>query len=262
MYNLSTRALLALCLGFVVAAYFAVRFPGLPGTSVGSTVSTLLTALPAFAAFAVRFGARRAALSLAALSLFGFCVEITGVATGFPYGEFRYSDALGPTVAGLVPLTLPISWAPLVLGAVGATEPRGRGGRGDGRVGWALRAAALLVAVDAVLDPGAARLGFWVWEHGGPYYGVPLSNFAGWLLSSSLAAALLLLAAPWRSTRPVPGLLDSAIIALAFWTSVALFSGLLVPLLLGCGLLAYLLRRRRLLAAGPALAHLGERAST
>jgi putative membrane protein len=103
--------------------------------------------------------------------------------------------------------------------------------------------------MDGVLDPGAVSLGFWIWPEGGPYYGVPPSNFAGWLFSGILAAALLLATGRWRSTPP-PTLLDSAIIALTFWTGVALLSGMILPTLLGITLSTYILwRRSRLLAA-------------
>ncbi len=236
--------LIALSALFAVAGFFAVRFPDVPGTAAGSLVSTVLIALPAFFAFFKRFGTRRAMVALGLLSLFGFAVELTGVATGFPYGEFSYSDELGPKIAGLVPYGLPVSWAPLVLGAVAATEPRRRRRSRRSLTGWVLAAALLLVALDGVLDPGAARLGFWVWPHGGVYFGVPLSNYAGWLLSSVLAASLLLALLPWSDTRPVPGMLDSAIISLAFWISVAVFTRLWLPALLGVGLFAFLLWRR------------------
>jgi putative membrane protein len=240
--------LLAFSALFAVAGFFAVRFPNVPGTAAGSLVSTALIALPAFRAFLRRFGLSRALVALAALSIFGFAVEVTGVATGFPYGEFRYGDQLGPKLGGLVPYGLPISWAPLVLGAVAATEPRLRPVSPRVAAGWVLAAAALLVALDGVLDPGAAHLGFWVWPDGGVYFGVPLSNYAGWLLSSALAASLLISLAPWRDTRPAPGMLDSAIVSLAFWSSVALFARLWAPALLGCALFAALLWRRSALA--------------
>ena len=97
--------------------------------------------------------------------------------------------------------------------------------------------------MDGVLDPGAASLGFWIWPDGGAYYGVPTSNYAGWLLSGALAVALLLAAGRWR-TAPLPGLLDGAILALAFWTGVAVFSALIFPALLGVVLIAHLLYRR------------------
>ena len=222
---------------FFVAAHFAGRFPNVPGAEAGSYVSTFLIALPSFVALFAYLGPSRAALSLLALAVFGYAIEMVGVLTGFPYGPFHYGDALGGKILDLVPFLLPVSYAPLVIGAVAASW----GSRS--RALWILHSALLLTLMDGVLDPGAASLGFWVWPDGGAYYGVPLSNYAGWLLSGVLASALLLAAGRWHDAPP-PGLLDSAVVALAFWIGVSAFSGLAFPALLGAALFAYLLHRR------------------
>jgi putative membrane protein len=208
---------------------------------IGSYVSTFLIALPSTIALFRYLGPRRACLSLLALSAFAYAVESLGEATGFPYGSFFYGDALGPTIAGLVPFLLPVSYVPLVVGAVAATW----GGPRLLHIAWS---ALILVWMDAVLDPGATSLGFWVWPEGGAYFGVPPGNFAGWLLSGALAAALLLATGRW-TVPPRPTLLDSAAISTAFWTAVAAFSGLTLPALLGIVLFVYLLARRTYLYA-------------
>jgi len=231
------RPLILACALSLVAAYFAVRYPDIKGASVGSYLSTLLIALPSTVALFRYLGPRSATLSLLALSIFGYAIEAIGVATGFPYGTFYYGDALGPRLAGIVPLLLPLSYAPLVIGAVAAAWGTRL------RLLHVLYATLLLVWMDAILDPGAASLGFWVWPGGGAYYGVPISNYAGWLLSGAIATTLLLVAGRW-SEPPGPTLLDSATIATTFWTGVAVLSGMVVPALLGALLLAYLLARR------------------
>jgi bisanhydrobacterioruberin hydratase len=231
------RPLILACALSFIAAFFAVRYPDIQGASVGSYLSTLLIALPSSVALFRYLGPRKATLSLLALSIFGYAIEAIGVATGFPYGAFYYGDALGPRLAGLVPYLLPLSYTPLVIGAVAAA--------------WGTRlrllhvpyATLLLIWMDAVLDPGAASLGFWVWPQGGVYYGVPLNNYAGWLLSGALATTLLLATGRWSET-PRPALLDSATIATSFWTGVAVLSGMVAPALLGATLFAYLLGRR------------------
>ncbi len=216
------------------AAFFATRFPDVPGASIGSYVSTALIASPALVALFAHLGPRRASISILAVSAFAYAIESVGVATGLPYGTFSYDDALGPKLFGLVPYLLPVTYVPLVIGAVAATW-------GPARIApRVILAAVLLVSMDGVLDPGATALGFWIWPGGGAYYGVPLSNFAGWLLSGAVSAALLL-ALGRPQTPPPPGTLDSAILALAFWTGAALFSGLALPILLGALLFAALL---------------------
>ena len=236
------RPLILACALALVAAFFAVRYPDIQGASVGSYVSTLLIALPSVVALFRYLGPRRAVLSLLALSIFGYATEALGVSTGFPYGTFYYGDALGPRLAGIVPYLLPLSYAPLVVGSVAATWGTRL------RLLHVLYATLLLAWMDAVIDPGAVSLGFWVWPEGGPYYGVPPTNYAGWLLSGALATALLLAAGQW-SERPRPTLLDSATIATAFWTGVAVLSGTLVPALLGVLLFTYFLGRRSYLRA-------------
>jgi putative membrane protein len=231
------RPLILACALAFVAVFFAVRYPDIQGASLGSYLSTILIALPSTVGLFRYLGPRRATLSLISLSIFGYAVEAIGVATGFPYGAFYYGDALGPRLAGIVPYLLPLSYAPLVVGAVAASWGTRL------RLLHVLCATLLLVWMDAVLDPGAAALGFWVWPEGGAYYGVPLTNYAGWLLSGALATTLLLATGSWSET-PEPTLLDSATIATSFWTGVAILSGMIAPSLLGSLLLVYLLGRR------------------
>ena len=225
------------------AAFFAVRFPDVPGASAGSYVSSLLIALPALTALIAHLGPRRAAAATLAVSVFAYAIESVGVATGFPYGPFSYNEALGPKLFGLVPYLLPVTYVPLVIGAAAAAWVPNR------LAPRILIAALLLVLIDGVLDPGATALGFWTWTEGGPYYGVPLINSAGWLLSGTVSVALLLSVGRVR-TPPPPGALDSAVLSLAFWTGVAIFSGLTFPATLGLALFALALAcRARLKAA-------------
>ena len=237
---------------FFVAAYFTSRFPDVPGASAGSYVATFLIALPTFIAIFRFIGARRAIISLLAVSLFAFAIEATGVVTGFPYGDFYYGDALGANVFGLVPYLLPISYVPLVIGTAAAAYRDGS----SHPVAWALRSAVLLVLIDGLLDPCATALGFWVWPDGGAYYGVPVSNYLGWLLSGALASALLVILGRWE-VKPPPGMLDSTVISVSFWTGVAVFEGIAFPAMLGAALFAFLLLRRTRLGIGKAASRAG-----
>lgn len=51
---------------------------------------------------------------------------------------------------------------------------------------WAVPivAAVLMTSWDFMLDPHASTVDrYWVWENGGGYFGVPFSNYMGWLLT-------------------------------------------------------------------------------
>ncbi|WP_251328672.1 bisanhydrobacterioruberin hydratase [Haloplanus sp. HW8-1] len=132
---------------------------------------------------------RRAALGVVGLAGYAYTVEFVGLRTGVPYGDFHYAIDLGPTVAG-VPIGLPVFFLPLVCNAyllcLLLLGPRAGAAR--------VRLPAVVgtvVAMDLVLDPGAAALGFWTYPGGGPVYGVPLSNFAGWILSATVTVLVL-----------------------------------------------------------------------
>jgi len=146
---------------------------------------TLVMRLPLIAGVAPLVD-RRAILALAALAVYAYGIEFLGVTTGWPYGDFTYGVDLGPMVLGEVPLGLPIFFFPLVLNSyllclllLGERADR-----------WWVRlpvVAAAVIAVDLVLDPGAVALGFWTYDDGGLFYGVPWSNYAGWVLSATVA---------------------------------------------------------------------------
>jgi putative membrane protein len=44
------------------------------------------------------------------------------------------------------------------------------------------------VVVDPILSGSAFRA--WIWERGGPYFGVPVQNYVGWLLTTFVVYAL------------------------------------------------------------------------
>jgi putative membrane protein len=234
------RLLIASCIFLFISGYFVVRFPDVEGASYASYGFNLLIALPAFIALVRQFGAARGAATLVAVSVFGYLIEGFGVATGYPYGGFHYGDAMGPRIFDLVPYLLPLSYVPLVIGAVAMVSG---GGRAVQRI---VLGGLLLVVIDGVLDPGAVSLGFWIWPGGGPYYGVPLTNYVGWLVSGLIAAALVtwiggrrLTAVPLR-----PGLLDSLLVSMFLWLGVCIFSGLVFPAVLAAALIALIGRRR------------------
>ena len=241
------RLLVASCIFLFISGYFVVRFPDVEGASYASYGFNLLIALPAFVALVRQFGAARGAAALVAVSVFGYLIEGFGVATGMPYGEFHYGEPLGPRIFDLVPYLLPLSYVPLVIGAVAVVSGKGT------RVRRIILGGLLLVVIDGVLDPGAVSLGFWVWPGGGPYYGIPLSNYGGWLISGLIASALVTVIGGRRLTDHAlrPGLLDSLLVSMFLWLGVCIFSGLVFPSVLAAVLIVLTGRRRLTLSRTP-----------
>jgi putative membrane protein len=181
---------------------------------------------------------RRFALGLAAVSLYAYAIEYVGIATGLPYGEFSYGVALGPMLPGGVPLGLPAFFLPLVVNAY-VLVALAAGGH------WRLArfrlpaTVAVVLAIDLVLDPAAVALGLWQYSAAGVYYGVPLSNFAGWILSASVATVLVDAsvdrAALRRRLQRCAFALDDLLSFVLLWGAVAVVFVLWVPILITAG---------------------------
>jgi uncharacterized membrane protein len=66
----------------------------------------------------------------------------------------------------------------------------------------ALMSAIVMTAWDMIMDPIMVRMGFWVWEVEGPYFGVPLHNYVGWLATTFTIFLLYRLIAPRLGRMP------------------------------------------------------------
>ena len=131
---------------------------------------------------------RRAAVALLALAGYAYGIEYLGVTTGEPYGEFEYVVDLGPMLFDAIPVALPVFFFPLVLNSYLLCLLL-LGDRADSVLVRLPVVVACVVAMDLVLDPAAVDVQFWAYDDGGAYYGVPVSNYLGWVLSATVSVA-------------------------------------------------------------------------
>lgn len=138
-------------------------------------------------------GLRVGLLMFCAAFLVTLACEAIGVATGLLFGSYTYSDQLGPKVFGLVPALIPVAWFMVLYPAYAVTQFVLHGvapGWSRRLGGWKLAilqsalAAVAMTAWDLSLDPRMVADGYWTWRDGGAYFGIPLSNFAGWMITS------------------------------------------------------------------------------
>lgn len=115
-----------------------------------------------------------------------WAAEALGSRTGIPFGAYHYTDKLQPQLLG-VPLLVPLAWLMMLPPAWGAAQRIT--GRASG-LAFVVVSALAFTAWDLFLDPQMVRWGLWVWTQPGPYFGIPLVNFAGWLLVSGLITEL------------------------------------------------------------------------
>ncbi len=110
-------------------------------------------------------------------SLVGGMSELVGTTTGFPFGGYAYTTWLGPKMLEHVPYFIPPSWFAM---SIVSYDLAGR--LTSRRVERLLAAALLMVLWDVALDPAMSRaFPFWTYETEGFFFGMPASNWAGWL---------------------------------------------------------------------------------
>lgn len=223
----------------VLSAIIVSFFPPLPGFAVISALFVVVFALPSFNSLIREIGWKIGCLVLVLLGVFALLIESFAILTGFPYGHFVYGDMIGEKIANLVPWTVPFAWTPIVIGAVALSH------RLVQKLSLRILVGVIFVVLsDVVLDPGAVALKYWIWEEQGIYYGVPLSNFFGWLVSGLYGVGLLILVLHERQIleKRYVKLWSSLYYILVFWSAVNLFNGIYVSFIIGIILLFFMRR--------------------
>lgn len=177
---------------------------------------------------------KKALTGLGLLTLYSFVIELIGVETGFPYGYFEYGIELGPMLFGKVPLGLPVFFIPIVVNAyllIILLLPE----RSRDFVPRLLTVIGTVLVLDLVLDPGAVAINFWSYG-GGLYYGVPLSNYLGWILSATISVLILDLSLDReglvKRLESCEFMLDDMVSFVFLWGFVNLYFMNLVPFIL------------------------------
>jgi uncharacterized membrane protein len=193
--TLRRLSIILLILYAVITAYAIL---GRPFGIAPAMVFTPLVTLAGFAFALVHAGQRlgwQGALRLLAL-VFGLSLlfESVGVATGWVYGPYYYTDKLGPKFLGLVPYLIPLAWFMMSYPSFVIADRLvpSNWKRWQKVLGVAAVGGLAMTAWDLVMDPVMVAGGHWVWEVNGAYFGIPLQNFWGWWLTVFSTFALYL----------------------------------------------------------------------
>lgn len=208
---------------FVLAGLFPGHVPIL--------VSLALHIFPPLV-FALIHGARiygwRGILTFAGLCvLVGNVFENVSILTGFPFGHYAFTDRMGPRILQ-VPILLGLAYVGMgylswtVARAIVGIETREWSARRI--VLLPLLASAVMTAWDAAMDPIWSTVGrLWTWKQGGGYFGVPASNYLGWMLTNYIIYQLFIL---WmirrHGTRSQEGIGDNRQ-PLSYWRMALAF---------------------------------------
>ncbi len=166
----------------------------------GVTAGVLLLDAAVIAILASAWGWGRTALIALLVLAMGWAVEYLGSRIGTPFGRYHYTERLQPQL-GRVPLLIPAAWL-MMLPPAWAVAWYITGGYG---IAFVVASALALTVWDLFLDPQMVAWRLWVWERPGGYFGVPWTNFVGWMLA---AAAMTAVTAPvWPGPLPAAPLM-------------------------------------------------------
>lgn len=177
----------------------------------GGQLTVTIGAVAGIAFLSHAVGWRRTLQALALVFVIAFTAEAVGTVTGAPFGPYIYTDRLGYRLLGLVPFNIPTSWFYMLVASLGIAS-RLLPGRDDGmsRWWWAFVAALIMTAWDLVMDPAMFETEHWLWQvpdlsnapvwqrllgHDG-YFGIPVVNFLGWILTATIVARTTLALIP------------------------------------------------------------------
>ncbi len=171
------------------------ELPRIPG---GVGVKTLFMMLFSIFHAAYVLGWRHTLLFFGITVAVSWSYEHVGVETGLIYGSYHYTDALGLKL-GHVPIIIPIAWFMMIYPSYIIANLIGSGRQmmvrernNNNRITlvqilWlSFLSAVIMTTWDLVVDPylSGSTGRAWIWEEGGQYFGVPLHNFGGWLLTT------------------------------------------------------------------------------
>ena len=182
----NASALLVAWVAAMLAMPIAQWGMGHQGLISGVILGVFLQAALVVLFLAQAASARRAIGIVTTVAVLAWAAELLGSRTGIPFGAYHYTEKLQPQLLG-VPLLIPLAWLMMLPPAWAVAQ------RITGKIAgpaFVIVSTLAFTAWDLYLDPQMVKWGLWVWHAPGAYFGIPLVNFAGWLLVSGLITAL------------------------------------------------------------------------
>ncbi|MEO7456936.1 MAG: carotenoid biosynthesis protein [Gemmatimonadaceae bacterium] len=177
----------------------------------GGQTTVVLGAIAGIWHAAARLGWRTAMIVFVAAFTISLSSELLGTTTGYPFGPYSYTTQLGYLIGGRVPFNIPTSWFFMLYASLAICGRVLRAADDSAtRWRWAAVAALVLTAWDVSMDPAMVHTTHWLWHLPAPaslspvsrvfladaFYGMPLTNWLGWLLTGLVVARVMLAIVP------------------------------------------------------------------
>ncbi len=155
--------------------------------------------------------------------------EFSSINNGFPYGEYHYiyENMPGELMIAGVPFFDSLSYPFLIFAGFTTAEfmlPRAK------KIWLILAGSTLTMMLDVIIDP-VAKLGkqwflgeIYYYAHPGEYFGIPLTNFAGWFLVPFVVILFNMFIWRFLESRTTYHAPRTTVLNPLFYASIALFN--------------------------------------
>lgn len=120
-------------------------------------------------------------ITMMLIAVLGFAIEVIGVKTGNVFGEYHYSNALGPKLIN-TPLFIGINWLMLTYSAYYTLNKRI-----SMKIPLVFIGALLITFFDFIMEPVAIQVNMWNWNQGF----IPIQNYLAWFVISFIFLIML-----------------------------------------------------------------------
>jgi putative membrane protein len=181
------------------------------GFTYGGATTVTLGAIAGLTFLAHSIGVRRALPVFFVSFVLAFLSEYAGTVTDYPFGAYEYSSQLGYKILDRVPFNIPTSWFYMLVASL-AICGRFLPAKDDGRSKWwwAFMGGVVLTLWDVSMDPAMVKTHHWFWQIGDLsdrsafeqfigkpiFFGMPITNWLGWLLTGIIVARVMLALVP------------------------------------------------------------------
>jgi uncharacterized membrane protein len=181
------------------------------GYAYGGATTVTLGAISGLAFLAYAVGTRKALITFGVSFLLAFMSEYLGTVTDYPFGAYEYTSQLGYKLFSRVPFNIPTSWFYMLVASL-AICGRFLPAKDDtvSKWWWAFVGGVVLTLWDVSMDPAMVKTNHWFWQMGDLadrstfeqwigrpiFFGMPLTNWMGWLLTGIVVARVMLAIVP------------------------------------------------------------------
>jgi uncharacterized membrane protein len=181
------------------------------GYAYGGATTVTLGAISGLAFLAYAVGMRKALITFGISFVLAFTSEYAGTVTDYPFGAYEYTSQLGYKMFERVPFNIPTSWFYMLVASL-AICGRFLPSKDDNvsKWWWAFVGGVVLTLWDVSMDPAMVKTNHWFWQIGDLsdrsafeqwigkpiFFGMPITNWLGWLLTGILVARVMLAIIP------------------------------------------------------------------